>query len=61
MPSSSDNLKANGWKAFERMIVGDMMLLSASALSLAISSTLSALLFSSVPMCPRALSSPLLR
>lgn len=31
MPLSSDNLKANGCKAFERMIAGDTMLLSASA------------------------------
>ena len=61
IPSSSDNLKAKGAKALERITAGDTTLRSASLVSLAMSNTLSALLLSSVPMCPRALSSPLLR
>ena len=48
IPSSSDNLKAKGAKALERITAGDTTLRSASLVSLAMSNTLLALLLSSV-------------
>ena len=51
--------KANGSKSIARMCMADTRLISQSFLFFSTSRTVSALLFSSVPICPLAFSSPL--